>query len=189
VRNVRRALILTGLAGLLMLAACGKEEAGSASPAGGSPATAAASAGADPSKSDPSKLGPFGYGGITLGQSAAEVKAAGVDVRDPDAPCSGSADIKGPNGYAGVSISAKYGVYLISARDPIPTPEGIKIGSTLAEVKKAYPEMTDVVGKPSADTDTTRIAAISGNPKAHYNVIMKDGKVDSLYLRLVDCTD
>jgi hypothetical protein len=178
---VRKALVLTGVAGLLMLAACGKEEAGSASPAAGSSASTAA-------KADPAKLGPVGYGGIKLGDSAAAVKAAGVKVDDDDSPCLVSADLKGPSGFATVLISAKYGVYLISANDAIPTPEGIKIGSTLAEVKQAYPQATNVVGDPVTDEERTRMVVVPGNPKAHYYIGVKDGKVDGVDLRLLDCT-
>jgi hypothetical protein len=184
---VRKALVLTGvagLAGLLVLTGCGKKVADNASSATTSSATTTT-----PAAADPSTLGPDGYAGINLGATPAEVKAAGYKVEDTDTPCSGSAEIKGPKGYASVLISAKDGVYLISARDPEPTPEGIKIGSTLAEVKQAYPAMTDVVGNPAKDDDTTRLAPTHGaNPKAQYNIIMKDGKVDALALRLLDCT-
>jgi hypothetical protein len=183
---VRKMLVLAGVAGLLTVTACGNGDAGS--PAA-STAPAATTASAAAVKSDPSTLGPEGYAGIKLGASAAEVKAAGLDVDDPTSPCDGYAEVKGPKGWAGLLISAKDGVYLISARDPEATPEGVKLGSTLAEVKKAYPQMTDVVGNPAADDDTTRVVRVPGNPKAKYEVIMKNGKVDALDLRLKDCTD
>jgi hypothetical protein len=177
---VRKALVLSGLAGLLILSACGKD-AGSAGSAAGSPAAKSA-------KSDPSTLGPDGYGGIKLGATLAEIKAAGLEVNNADTPCLGFADFKGPKGYADAQISAKDGVYLISARDPEATPEGVKLGSTLAEVKKAYPQMTDPSGGPPTADSVGMATPVPGNSTATYEIDMKDGKVDSLDLRLKDCT-
>jgi hypothetical protein len=183
---VRKALVLAGMAGLLSLTACGKNAVGGSASPGSPPATKTTTSSA---KADPSTLGPDGYAGIKLGASVAEVKAAGLDVSNADTPCLGSADVKGPKGYAGLLISAKDGVYVISARDPEATPEGIKLGSTLAEVKQAYPQTTDVSGNPATDDTSTRVAVVPGNPKATYQIYIKDGKVDSLDLRLSNCTD
>jgi hypothetical protein len=178
---VRMVPVLAGVAGLLTLAACGAASTGDA--ASPSPSTTAGSTAA---KADPAMLGPDGYGGIKLGATAAEVKAAGLEVSGDDTPCLGSADLKGPKGYASLLISKKYGVYVISARDPETTPEGIKLGSTLAEVKEAYPTMTDGFGHPATDDTSTRVAPAAG--KATYQMYIKNGKVDSLELRLTDCT-
>jgi hypothetical protein len=171
---VRKALVLTGLAGLLLLAACGTKDAGGS----GSPATTA------PAKADPSKLGPDGYAGYQLGQSLAAVKAAGLDLSDAGKPCTyASAD--GPNGSAQVDVSAKIGIYRISAGDSVPTPEGLKIGATLAEALKAYPGLKDAAaggGAPKAGGLGS--IAVPGNAKAHYDIAFTDGSVTQIQMSL-----
>jgi hypothetical protein len=178
VSNVRKALVLAGIAGALVLTACGKDDntssaAGTTPPA---PTTAAA---------DPSAFGPYGYAGVKFGDNAAAVKAAGFEVDEPDSPCLGSADLKGPKGSATALISAKDGVYIIQASDPIATPEGIKVGSTLAEAVKAYPQLKSVTGDAPGEGPVT--TPIPANPKATYEIYIKNGKVDQLDMRIADC--
>src|SRR5215212_7103859 len=75
---VRKALALAGLAGLLALTGCGKEVAGSPSPAAVSTDHTAAKT----PPGDPLTLGPDGVGKVKLGDSTAELKAAGVKVEE-----------------------------------------------------------------------------------------------------------
>jgi len=176
---VRKAFVLTSLAGLLAMTACGSKGAsGGSSPTPSTPPATTAAV-----QADTSTFGPDGYGGVRLGETVEELKKAGYEVDPDDNPCLLTVDIKGPKGYyADTLISAKDGVYVIHARDPEPTPEGIKLGSTAAEVKKAYPQLDDSAVKEGAAPEVP----VPGNAKAYYQMFIKDGKVDVLELRLKD---
>jgi hypothetical protein len=180
--EVRKALVLTGVAGLLILTACGNKDGGGTKSGASSPATSAAAA-----KADPAKFGPNGYGGYTLGESMADAKAAGLDVNESGA-CLSSGEIKAASGVADVLISTKLGIYLIYTGDPIATPEGIKVGSTLDEAKKAYPGLTGV-SKDYPAGEGPNYVAVPGNDKVTYELNVTGGKVDKLSMRLADCTD
>lgn len=182
---MRTALAVAGLAGLFMLTACGKEDAGSSAPATDSPTTTAAAA-------DPSTLGPQGFGAVKLGASAADLTGAGLKVEDSaqgDKACPKVASIELPDGnFANVVISTKNGVSVIEATGPMHTPEGVKIGSTLDEVKKAYPQLKNLLG--NENNGGANAAAVPGNPEASYQMFITNAKVTSLRLMLtnLDCT-
>lgn len=182
---MHRALALAGLLGLLALAGCGKQDAGSASPAADSSATAGATT---PATADAATIGPDGFGKVKLGASATEVAAAGLKVEDAtsgDKACPKVANIKQPDGWTtDVVISTKDGVSAIGAAGEMHTPEGIKVGSPLADVKKAYPQLKNPGGFP--DYDGVNLAAVTGNSKATYRISINNGKVFTLNLVLID---
>jgi hypothetical protein len=134
-------------------------------------------------------LGPYGYGAVKLGMSATKAKATRQVVFKMSAgagSCSGW-DLKAhPTGKdsVGLYISKKVGVAVIFARKGVRTPQGIGLGSTLKQVKKAYPKVkTSASGFP--------YVSVPGNPKAYYAFILSKGKVRELAFALdtQDCVN
>lgn len=134
-------------------------------------------------------LGPYGYGAVKLGMSATKAKATRQVVLKMSAgsgSCSGW-DLKAhPTGKdsVGLYISKKVGVAVIFARKGVRTPQGIGLGSTLKQVKKAYPK---VKNSPSGFP----YVSVPGNPKAYYAFIPAKGKVRELAFGLTtqDCVN
>jgi hypothetical protein len=177
--HVHKALVLAGVAGLLAVTACSKSDTGKSAaadpPVTSSAAGASTTAAAPAAKSDPTKFGPDGYDGFTLGESMAQVKAAGVKLNDPNEPCPYGV-VTGPGGTAQVDVSAKIGVFRISTSDPIPTPGGVKTGDSAAAVKKAYPSL-------GTDGD---LVGVPGNPKANYQFDVSGGTLGSMEIKFID---
>lgn len=151
-----------------------------------SAAATSADAAADATTSAGGKFGPYGYGGVRLGMTLKQAEATRKVVKKLDeGQCSGW-DLKAhPTGRDGVGlyISKHLGVALIEAPKGVKTPEGIKVGSTLKQVKKAYPRLDTTGNYP--------VAAVPGNPKALYYFLSYRGKVYELGLALKnqDCTN
>ena len=118
------------------------------------PPPAAPSATPTPPAGDQDVLGPDGYRGLRLGMTLEQAKATG-DLKLVDAPRGGLA--AGCAGFrftgqpaapgqgvveAGVDgyYSAAHGLAAIFARPGMSTPEGIRLGSTWAQVHRAYPD-------------------------------------------------
>ena len=126
----------------------------------GATAAAAATAEAKPT------LGPKGYGSLKLGQTVKQAKATGAIVAKKsvkEGRCTGY-DLKKfrtPKDEANVYISSKLGVAAIFAGKGVKTPEGIRIGSTYKQLKKAYPRLKNEV-------EGVFTAKVKGNKKAHY---------------------
>jgi hypothetical protein len=111
-------------------------------------------------------LGPYGYGAVKLGMSSKKARATGKIVLKMSAgagSCSGW-DLKAhPTGKdrVGLYISKKVGVAVIIAPKGVKTPQGIGLGSTMKQVKKAYPRLkTAASGFP--------YVSVPGNSKAYY---------------------
>jgi hypothetical protein len=137
----------------------------------------------------PATFGPSGYGGITLGMSAKAAKASGkiapVGAND-SAACTGWALKAHPIGRdtIGLYISKKHGVAVIFAPKGAKTPEGIGLGSTSRQIKKAYPKLkTAASGYPYVD--------IPGKSHAYYSFLLNKGKVYEMALGLhkQDCVN
>ncbi|MEU6410247.1 hypothetical protein [Microbispora sp. NPDC046933] len=132
------------------------------------------------------EFGPYGYGGVRLGMTLKQAKSTRTIVKKLDGgQCSGW-DLKAhPTGRDGVGlyISKNLGVALIEAPKGVTTPEGIKVGSTMKQVKKAYPRLDTTGNYP--------VAVVPGNPKALYYFLSNRGKVYELALALKnqDCTN
>ncbi|WP_223167097.1 hypothetical protein [Nonomuraea sp. SYSU D8015] len=127
-------------------------------------------------------LGPYGYGQVKLGMSTKKAKATGKIVLKMAAgqgSCSGW-DLKAhPTGKdrVGLYISKRVGVAVIFAPKGVRTPRGIGIGSTMKQVKKAYPGLkTSPGGIP--------YVSVPGNPKAYYAFFADKGKLEELALGL-----
>ncbi|WP_250904767.1 hypothetical protein [Nonomuraea sp. NEAU-A123] len=144
-----------------------------ASPAG---ATAAA----------PGTFGPYGYGGVKLGMTAKQAKATGKVVLKMRGYCAGW-DYKAhrnPSDEVGLYISKKRGVAVIFGWRGVRTPKGVGVGSTLSQVKKAYPSVKK--------EESGYYATVPGNPKAYYYFgVNQRNKVEqfALGLKTQDCVN
>ncbi|GAA3466167.1 hypothetical protein [Nonomuraea roseola] len=132
-------------------------------------------------------LGPFGYGGVKLGMSAKTARATGkIVAKTNDGGCSGW-DLKAhPTGEnaVGMFISKKRGVAVIFAAKGVKTPQGIGLGSTTKQLKRAYPRLkTSASGYP--------YVSVEGNPKAYYSFLVSRGRVYEMALGLntQDCVN
>jgi hypothetical protein len=140
----------------------------------------------------PDILGPQGFGQIKLGMTKSQALATGeLVVNDPssDEHCTGY-DLKAfptPPEEVSVYISPNNGVVAIFATKAMHTPEGIALGSTLAKVKAAYPEVAQEDPNPE---DPEYLPTVPGNPKAQYRISFENNKVAGLGIEQnQDCFD
>ncbi|WP_233507093.1 hypothetical protein [Spongiactinospora gelatinilytica] len=133
-------------------------------------------------------FGPTGFAGVKLGVSAKAAKAGGkITYKQGGAPgCSGW-DLKSyPTGRdaVGLYISKKRGVAVIFAPKGVKTKEGIGLGSTYKQIKKAYPKVKRAAGG-------FPYVTVPGNPKAYYSFLIGKGKVYEMALGLhtQDCVN
>lgn len=127
-------------------------------------------------------LGPYGYGKVKLGMSTKKARATGeivLKMAAGEGSCSGW-DLKAhPTGKnsVGLYISKQFGVAVIFAPKGVKTPRGIGIGSTMKQVKKAYPRLkTPLGGIP--------YVSVPGNAKAYYAFFPDKGKLEGLAIGL-----
>lgn len=95
----------------------------------------------------PTTLGPDGFGALKLGMSRSQAEATGLisgyKAEDFGAKC-GYSKLKGTS--ATVYFTPGLGVSSIDASAGVRTPEGIRLGSTMNAVRKAYPDWELAVG-------------------------------------------
>ncbi|GAA3024028.1 hypothetical protein [Actinokineospora globicatena] len=123
-------------------------------------------------------IGPDGYGSLKLGMSTEQAIATGMILAsppgDPFEDCVMHAAPGQAEGHFMVGISPEHGVALIFPRDDARTPEGIGVGSTKDEVKRAYPKLEDGPGGSGVD--------VPGYPNNHYVFNITKGKVVGISL-------
>lgn len=170
---IRTRLAGVALAPVLLLAACGESRS-----AASADSTAATGAAASPARMvGPMDLTEHGIGPVRVGMTLAEVARAtssGIHLVGTDSTeCS---YLNWRDGPPGVLIMAEGGrVVRVDVRNPaIATPEGIKIGSTEADVQQRYAGHVEVLPHKYAD--------------GHYFVVTPRNPVDS-DLRMVFETD
>lgn len=185
----RRSFIIALLATTaLAVSACASAPNTSTSP------TAASSAAAP-------TLDATGYGALKLGMTKAEATATGLaaGITGAEGSCGDTSDgtlAGAPTAEPTAEVSYVQGnlffsantgkLIAISAYGPVATPEGIKIGSTVAELKAAYPSWSgepDEAGNPS---DSGRGYVELPGGKANYRIVTNDGSVVELSLDSVD---
>jgi hypothetical protein len=116
-------------------------------------------------------IGPFGLGKLRLGMTRAQALATG-EVASIETPQNGdtcslihlakkTGSASGADGY----WSQQYGIVSIVAPAGFKTPEGIGIGSTIADVEHAYPAITYTL---SSRQDAGPRVIAPGNPSAQY---------------------
>lgn len=134
-------------------------------------------------------FGPTGLGGLQLGMTAAQASATHLIGPLPSPPAEGcmTADMlagKPGHGLPGLFFSPTLGLAAIYAYPGVKTPEGIGLGSTLAQVTTAYPSWQGLDGNAGHGW-----VGVPGSETAVYRIDIRDGVVDQLDIQLTsqDC--
>ncbi len=162
----------------------------SSSPSGRPTASTATAATTRPANSTlpartPLTLGPNGIGALKLGMTRTQAEATGLVAKFQNEPnsrlCLWRTRLVGAHGDGGIVFhSETLGVATIDAFKGIKTPEGVKIGSSVADVRRAYPGF-------SVDPEISRgYVTVPGNSKAVYRISVDNGVVNELTLQLRD---
>ena len=130
-------------------------------------------------------LGPTGLGKLQIGMTTKEAEATGmVEAGEGEGGC-GSWYLKPDvQGDAVVSWSHR-GVISINSYDQIATPEGIRIGSSLAQVEKAYDDLTGVATEEDGGSWGDGPALAGQEDKygdVHYRFVFLNGAVIKMRL-------
>jgi hypothetical protein len=136
-------------------------------------------------------LGPTGFGALKLGMSSRNATATGLIVAwtGTEGPsCGFRSHLIGGHGVeAGsdgtVLESRRLGVEVIDAYPGISTPEGIHLGSSQAELYRAYPSWKNA-SEPQPFADGRGLVPVPGNSAAYYRIVKYKGKVVQLTLQL-----
>jgi hypothetical protein len=153
----------------------------SASTSRGTPATPATSKTTTKSTSSNNLvLGPRGLGGLTLGMTRRQAEATslieGYEVEDFTGNC-GISHLRTTGDT--VYFTPGLGLSNITAPDGVRTPEGIRVGSTIKELQRAYPDWEEVLGGGDSGYGWVEVP---GHSKNSYRIDVRDGKVSSVVL-------
>lgn len=131
-----------------------------------------------------SVIGPRSFGEVAMSMTFADLKAAGL-IRDATPPdpraCSEYPIFVNGKLVSYVSLSAGRGVESIRAGNAH-TPEGVKIGWTVAKVKKVYPGLN----LNNVNDYRRDLVPVPGNSTAVYRIGFHNGVVQSVTLQLAD---
>jgi hypothetical protein len=142
------------------------------------------------------QIGPDGLSKVKLAMTEAQATATGEVAAKTDwAAITSKCSIFGVN-HATYHFSRDHGLAVISGPPQARTAEGIHVGSSVAEVTKAYPKTSEpTLGAPAKQLQTFGYydAPVPGNPAAIYVFIFRIGSIDLataklgiLYLSLRD---
>ncbi|MET8151503.1 hypothetical protein ACIBSW_20305 [Actinoplanes sp. NPDC049668] len=171
---------------------------GEAAPIGAASPSAATASSAPTSAAPvaPSVIGPFGVGALRLGMNRKQAEATGLITKwvagTPD-QCTITAhlrdrdrrpeDADDPGGEGSIYYSEDGGVQAIDAHVGLHTPEGIKLGSSWAQVQKAYPDW-DIAADPDFEKYGNGVDSVDvpGNFRAVYQIALNEFGVVHLAL-------
>ena len=136
-------------------------------------------------------LGPTGFGALKLGMNSKKATATGLIVAwkgTAGATCSLRSHLTGGHGAGAgndgtVLESGNLGVEVIDAYPGISTPEGIHLGSSQADLYRAYPSWKNA-SEPQPFADGRGLVPVPGNSAAYYRIVKYKGKVVQLTLQL-----
>jgi hypothetical protein len=196
--QLRKTAVLFGSAALAAaLSGCvvpiGPTSAPVPSPTASRSGAAKPSASASPSATAVvSVLGPSGVGDLALGMTKAQAnrtgQASGVTGDTGTCGASGDGRLLGAQPADASDLDGKLffstatgKLVIIGATASIATPEGVHLGSTITEVKKAYPKW-----KGSDAGEGLDYVKVPGNAAALYRIYVDAGQVLELTLQAVD---
>jgi len=174
-----------GLASSAAAPAVSSTDAPAATPTSPAPSSAPP---VKPAHTDPAGLTiqPDRIGPLKIGMSLAAAKATGLIVVNAGQGAHASdacvaAHWKGQPDRVWMVFNGKYGLRALDSFGDQKTPEGIKPGSTLAAVRRAYPHLTwrmDGIETPAAQiTDGDALVDVVKGDGAHYRINIQKSKV------------
>lgn len=188
-----KALIAVGVAPLLLMTACSESAPKFGPEAAGGSASAAPATDEDVSekpqpeaegdlalKGDWEELGPNGFLELRLGMTQEEALETGrISIGETANDCTGfylamygDGSRLGAHGY----FSTGQGLSLIHGQDEMHTPEGIALGSPVAQLHRAYPSLSGAEG----------LMTVTASDHANYFFVSRDESVSRFGLALAD---
>jgi hypothetical protein len=130
-------------------------------------------------------LASYGFGALRLGMTAAEAQTThlvGTASLAPGETCPTGRLLAAPSGGTpSLFFSPSLGLVAIYAYPGITTPAGIKVGSALADLRRAYPTWRGLQG----DEGVGYVAA-PGSTTSEYRIAVSNGHVIELAIQLDD---
>ncbi|MFD9894367.1 hypothetical protein ACFWY9_33895 [Amycolatopsis sp. NPDC059027] len=125
-------------------------------------------------------LDSFGYGQLKLGMSEADAVATGLLTAGEPGKCAAYYFVPSEGSMprsSGVFISKTDGVTVIGGTSKMRTPQEIWRGSTLDDLREAYPDLTQ-----DSQMDWIYRASAPGNPAANYSFVVNFNQVQDFAL-------